>query len=66
MGMSFPRKRESTTRIFGSPIKAFGDDKIVSSRNISFDPASRRRELKGEPILNSSPLVGVNLKGVLH
>jgi hypothetical protein len=48
MVMSFPRKRESTTRVFGSPIKAFGDDKIVSSRNISFDPASRGREINGE------------------
>jgi len=40
MVMSFPRKRESTTRDSGSPTKAFGDDKNFSSRPFSFDPVS--------------------------
>jgi len=54
MGVSFPRKRESPTMIFRSPIKAFGDDKIVSSRTISFDPVSKGEEVQCFMLQNSS------------
>ena len=51
MVMSFPRKRESTTRDSGSVpakagIKTFGDDKNFSSIPYSFDPVFRGGELR--------------------